>query len=176
MKHVHRFKARVLKRPDLPGGSALETQSQSPSVALPGSVENPAEKNGLSKLAESKPASDLSGSTSFPVDIVAIHGLNGDAFSTWTHKPTGILWLRDLLPGYLLGCRVYTYGYPSKIFSQSSERVQEYALNLLISLRDIREDSENVLALLLYGNSNLTPKTGKTLCHLHMPQSRWYYL
>ncbi|PNP78173.1 hypothetical protein FNYG_08490 [Fusarium nygamai] len=143
MKHVHRFKARVLKRSDLPGSSALETQSQSASVALPGSAEHPAEKNGLFKLAESKPASDLSGSTSFPVDIVAVHGLNGDAFSTWTHKPTGILWLRDLLPSYLPGCRVYTYGYPSKIFSQSSERVQEYALNLLISLRDIREDSEN---------------------------------
>ncbi|KAG4253672.1 hypothetical protein FPRO03_07632 [Fusarium proliferatum] len=143
MKHVHRFKARVLKRSDLPSGSALETQSQSASVALPGSAEHPAEKNGLFKLAESKPASDLSGSTSFPVDIVAVHGLNGDAFSTWTHKPTGILWLRDLLPSYLPGCRVYTYGYPSKIFSQSSERVQEYALNLLISLRDICEDSEN---------------------------------
>ncbi|KAF4336802.1 hypothetical protein FBEOM_9336 [Fusarium beomiforme] len=143
MKHVKRFKARVLKRPDSPGSSALESRSQSLSSALPGPAEPSIEKRGLFKLAESKAAPDSLESTSYPVDIVAVHGLNGDAFSTWTHKLTGILWLKDLLPNFLPGCRVYTYGYPSKIFSQSSERVQEYALNLLISVRDIYEDTEH---------------------------------
>ncbi|KAF1924628.1 uncharacterized protein M421DRAFT_36145, partial [Didymella exigua CBS 183.55] len=44
------------------------------------------------------------------VDIVAIHGLNGDAYTTWQHE-NGTLWLRDLLPNDLPGSRVFTYGY-----------------------------------------------------------------
>ncbi|PTB38647.1 hypothetical protein M441DRAFT_145727 [Trichoderma asperellum CBS 433.97] len=103
------------------------------------STEQSIEKHGLFKLAEGKP--DPSGSSNYPVDIIAVHGLNGDAFSTWRHHQDGTLWLRDLLPKFLPGCRVYTYGYPSKIFSQSSARVEEYARDLLISLRDNREDS-----------------------------------
>ncbi|KAK0709354.1 hypothetical protein B0T26DRAFT_623891, partial [Lasiosphaeria miniovina] len=54
----------------------------------------------------------------YPVDIIDIHGLNGHPFNTWTHE-NGTLWLRDLLPGHLPGCRVYTYGYPSDVFSKS---------------------------------------------------------
>jgi hypothetical protein len=39
------------------------------------------------------------------VDIVALHGLNGDAYNTWTHE-NGKLWLRDFLAQQLLGWRV----------------------------------------------------------------------
>lgn len=89
------------------------------------------------KLADEKP--DPSGSNNYSVDIIAVHGLNGDASSTWRHNPDGTLWLRDLIPEFLPGRRVYTYGYPSKIFSQSSAVVQEYARDLFISIRDIQE-------------------------------------
>lgn len=88
----------------------------------------------------------------YPVDIIAVHGLNGDAFTTWTH-PNGKMWIRDFLPGFLPGCRVYTYGYPSKIFfNPSLSRVQEYARGLLSSVRDLQDDSEQVFihVLLLY--------------------------
>ncbi|KAF4459721.1 ankyrin repeat-containing [Fusarium albosuccineum] len=153
MKHVRRFKTRVLGRSASPAGPVLENpslsvntpepESQSSSVGPTEPTEPPKEKRGLFKLADSKP--DPSGPRNYPVDIIAVHGLNGDAFSTWRHQPDGTMWLRDLLPESLPGCRVYTYGYPSKIFSQSSARVQEYARNLLISLRDIREVSDTVL-------------------------------
>ncbi|KAM5521100.1 ankyrin repeat protein [Fusarium oxysporum f. sp. phaseoli] len=148
MRHIHRFKTRVLKRSASParpvpedpalGKNTPEPDSQSSRVSTEPNEPHKG-KHGLFKLADSKP--DPKGSQNHPVDIIAVHGLNGDAFSTWRHQPDGTLWLRDLLPKSLPGCRVYTYGYPSKIFSQSSARVQEYARNLLISLRDIREDS-----------------------------------
>ncbi|KAK2778956.1 ankyrin repeat protein [Colletotrichum kahawae] len=72
---------------------------------------------------------------SYPVDIIAVHGLNGDAFTTWTHS-NGTLWLRDLLPKALPGCRVYTYGYPSQIvFNASYASIQEYSRGLLTTLK-----------------------------------------
>lgn len=105
----------------------------------------------------------------FPVDIVAIHGLNGNAVSTWRHQPDGTVWLRDLLPDFLPGCRVYTYGYPSKIWSQSSERIQEYALNLLVALRDVREDLNAVIHLVHSFNSGLTHFLEQTIHHIRVP-------
>lgn len=75
----------------------------------------------------------------FPVDIIAVHGLSGDAYSTWTH-PNGTLWLRDLLPDFLPGCRVYTYGYPSQAaFTRSYADVSAYARRLLDSIRGLSE-------------------------------------
>ncbi|KAI1504195.1 hypothetical protein F5X99DRAFT_372815 [Biscogniauxia marginata] len=82
------------------------------------------------------------GRDQYPVDIIAVHGLNGDAFTTWTH-PNGKMWIRDLLPDFLPGCRVYTYGYPSKVFCSSSfSRVQEYSKGLLSSVRDLYDDPD----------------------------------
>lgn len=77
------------------------------------------------------------------VDIVAIHGLNGDALSTWEHD-NGTLWLRDLLPQAVPGARVFTYGYPSQLFfSKSMASLRDYAQRLLSSL--MKFASDNVL-------------------------------
>lgn len=71
------------------------------------------------------------GDTTSGLDIVAIHGLNGDFGSTWTHS-NGTFWLRDLLPQAMPGCRVFSYGYPSQIaFSRSVASIRDYALSLL---------------------------------------------
>jgi ankyrin repeat domain-containing protein 50 len=87
---------------------------------------------------------DDSGAEQYPVDIIAVHGLNGDAYKTWTHE-NGVLWLRDLLPGLLPGCQVFTYGYPSQVaFSTSFARVQDYARQLLSSLRDVQEERKEL--------------------------------
>lgn len=48
------------------------------------------------------------------VDIIAVHGLNGNANKTWTH-PNGKLWLKDFLPTALPGARIFTYGYDAKV-------------------------------------------------------------
>lgn len=101
------------------------------------------ELHGLMLLAGalSTPPDD-SGAEQYPVDIIAVHGLNGDAYRTWTHD-NGVLWLRDLLPGLLPGCRVFTYGYPSQVaFSTSFSRVQDYARQLLSSVRDVHEEAK----------------------------------
>lgn len=137
---LQRFKAKVFRRPASPGRS----ESASISTHTTESTESRTEKHGLFKLAESQP--DPSEPETYPVDIIAVHGLNGDAYTTWTHPLTGTLWLRDFLPNFLPGCRVYTYGYPSKLFCELSRgRVQEFARGLLASVRDHLEDSTTVL-------------------------------
>ncbi|EAQ91929.1 hypothetical protein CHGG_00164 [Chaetomium globosum CBS 148.51] len=44
----------------------------------------PLERLGLIKLADTTPGPD--GGEQYPVDIVAVHGLNGDSYTTWTHQ------------------------------------------------------------------------------------------
>ncbi len=51
----------------------------------------------------------------FTVDIIAIHGITGDAFSTWQWED-GTLWLRDFLSYDLPGARIFSYGYDAKVF------------------------------------------------------------
>src|SRR5947207_901591 len=81
--------------------------------------------------------------TRFHVDVIAMHGLNGDCERTWTHKPSGTFWLRDLLPHDLPGARIYSYAYDSRIFGKSVMNVNDFARNLLAVI--VRErDSEEV--------------------------------
>lgn len=79
---------------------------------------------------------------SFNVDIVAIHGLDGDIRSTWTHK-NGTFWLKDLLLGSMPGARVFSYGYPSEtFFSRSVAGIRDFAVYLLNAIEDrLREDA-----------------------------------
>ncbi|KAK2005460.1 ankyrin [Colletotrichum eremochloae] len=102
---------------------------------------------------------------SYPVDIVAIHGLNGDAFTTWTH-PNGTLWIKDLLPQFLPGCRVFTYGYPSQlVFNSSFARVQEYARVLLSSLRNVQEDDARPVIFLCHSLGGIVCKQALVFAH-----------
>jgi len=74
------------------------------------------------------------------VDIVAVHGLNGNAYTSWEHE-NGNLWLRDLLPGTIPGARVFTYGYPAQLFfSNSTAGLRDYSQRLLSSLNDVRDE------------------------------------
>ncbi|KAK7409152.1 hypothetical protein QQX98_008645 [Neonectria punicea] len=141
---LRRFKPKVLRRQASPGRSESVSEGASESTSgraqTTTSAKPRAEKQGLFKLAESQP--DPSEPESYPVDIIAVHGLNGDAYSTWKHSVTGALWLRDFLPNFLPGCRVYTYGYPSELFCELSHgRVQEFGRGLLASVRHHLEDS-----------------------------------
>ena len=102
-------------------------------LALDSSI--PSERLGLIKLADSTPGPD--GSEQYPVDIIAVHGLNGDSYSTWRHQNES-LWLKDFLPNSIPGCRVFTYGYPSQVFSSSIAEVKGYAQRLLGEIKDIQ--------------------------------------
>ncbi|KAK2863661.1 hypothetical protein FQN49_004117 [Arthroderma sp. PD_2] len=74
-------------------------------------------------------------------DVVAVHGLNGHAFDTWTHKKTGVMWLNDLLPKELPNARIMTYGYCAKFDDFTAHQdIRTIAENLLQQLSGIRQD------------------------------------
>jgi alpha-beta hydrolase superfamily lysophospholipase len=67
--------------------------------------------------------------------IVAIHGVGGHAFKTWTDND-GHLWLRDSLPAHVPKAGVLTYGYDSAVlFGKSKMRIHDFAVDLLSRLR-----------------------------------------
>jgi hypothetical protein len=73
-------------------------------------------------------------------DIVAVHGLNGGPFTTWTHENEKI-WLRDFLPTSLPTSRVFTFGYSSEIaFTRSRNALDDFARSLLNGLRRVRRE------------------------------------
>ncbi|KAF3764686.1 ankyrin [Cryphonectria parasitica EP155] len=97
------------------------------------------EKHGLFRLHPKRYRPD-----SCSVDIVAIHGLGGSAFDTWTdHKSEHHhLWLRDSLPSYIPEARVMTYGYDSSyVFSNSLMGINDFAKDLLTRLCIERRDA-----------------------------------
>jgi hypothetical protein len=70
------------------------------------------------------------------VDIVAVHGLNGNYTDTWTDEKVGVNWLRDCLapktyPGHRsvpLFARVMTFSYNSGIqFSKLVSDISDFA-------------------------------------------------
>ena len=65
--------------------------------------------------------------------IVAVHGLGGHMYKTWTHD-NGCLWLRDCLPRDFSGCHISTFGYDSGVFSKSISHVEEFARQLLVAV------------------------------------------
>ncbi|KAI9747577.1 MAG: hypothetical protein M4579_007436, partial [Chaenotheca gracillima] len=80
--------------------------------------------------------------STYQVDIVAVHGLGGGAFKTWTDKK-GNIWLRDLLIEDLPGARVFTFGYNSAFFfSRETGTLREYARALLEAIRSERTSAE----------------------------------
>lgn len=96
------------------------------------------EEPGLIQLNNNETAEDEGHAETYEVDIVAIHGLNGTPFGTWTHE-NKTFWLKDLLAKDVRGARIFTYKYPSHVlFSKSKATTEEYAKSLLVNLKDNR--------------------------------------
>ena len=84
--------------------------------------------------------------TSTSVDVIAVHGLQGHPFATWTHDD-GNLWLKDDLPGDVPSARILSFGYDSNIaFSRSVVTVEDIASQLLNDLYNEREKDEAIAA------------------------------
>ena len=106
----------------------------------------PKDRHGLIPLypiPNSAPANDnVSTSECYPVDIVAIHGLSGDAYTTWEDPSSGKLWLRDFLPSILPGCRVFSFAYPADVFSGAFAGIDQFAKRLLLDIVNIQQKTK----------------------------------
>lgn len=97
-------------------------------------------KYGLFRLevpTTDSPADDAHVDTN-SIDIIAVHGLNGTAYGTWTHE-NGHFWLEDLAKDFP-GARIFTYGYPSEVcFTQGTGNIDTFSRSLLEALKRERK-------------------------------------
>ena len=113
-----------------------DTQQPTHMVASSSTAPERTEKYGLFPLSLPKtPSSDTT------VDIVAVHGITGDAYNTWTEGEK--LWLRDFLPKDFPGARVFSFGYPAEVcFSLGTGKLDTFARSLLEGLKRERRREE----------------------------------
>lgn len=119
-------------------------------------IEPPPNKLGLFQLY---PASEQEGNNA-SIDIVAVHGLGGDPFGTWTAQD-GTIWIRDLLstlPSYQ-NARILTFGYNATAFLRPFKKATKggvftFAETLLIDLDDHRlSAAEKTRPIMFIGHS-----------------------
>ncbi|KIM97100.1 hypothetical protein OIDMADRAFT_32133 [Oidiodendron maius Zn] len=76
---------------------------------------------------------------SIAIDLVAVHGLGGHAFNTWTHPDSGTFWIRDLLQDRLPPIRPIVFGYNAKRVKHNAELdFADVATQLLAGLCRLR--------------------------------------
>ncbi|KAH7091508.1 hypothetical protein FB567DRAFT_490488 [Paraphoma chrysanthemicola] len=148
-----RKRLRKLKRKELASDKPPPQQASSQAPAPP--IVRP-RLYGLFPLHKDEPTTDSDEAVG--VDIVAIHGLNGDAFTTWQHE-NGTIWLRDLLPNTFPGSRVFTYGYPSELFwSSSVATLRDYSRNLLTAIAAVSEGKQRPIIFVCHSLGGLVCK------------------
>ncbi|RAO69814.1 uncharacterized protein BHQ10_005826 [Talaromyces amestolkiae] len=87
-------------------------------------------------------------------DIVAVHGLGGDSFRTWTEESTKELWLRTFLHKDIENVRIMTFGYNANILrNKAAGNTYSFAENLLAALRRKRPGEAKRRPLILLGHS-----------------------
>jgi hypothetical protein len=75
----------------------------------------------------------------YPIDVVAVHGITGDAYHTWTHSNNKRLWLRDFLNDDLPGARIFSYGYDASVFfTLNKGGLEDFAQTLLGHIKQTR--------------------------------------
>ncbi|KAE9369693.1 hypothetical protein N431DRAFT_547106 [Stipitochalara longipes BDJ] len=123
---------------DALSASALSLKSDEPSTQGPATQHpRPTEKIGLFELGNGKHDGAKT------IDVVAVHGLQGDSHKTWTHE-NGTMWLESILPDKLPYARIMTFGYNSTIaFSSSAAKLEDKSIELINRLTMKRSSGEN---------------------------------
>ena len=100
--------------------------------------------------------------------MIAIHGLNGDPYRTWTHENKS-LWLAEFLPRSLPGARVYSFGYDSAVFfSRSKSDVGDFARSLLSEIvltRDLDKDKHRPIVFVCHSMGGIVLKKSLVIAH-----------
>ena len=99
----------------------------------------------LRQLSRSTPGSRPVPPSNIYSSIVAVHGLGGHPYGTWTEETSGKMWLRDFLPSQVPYTRIMSYGYDSLVaFSKSELELGDVAADLLNRL-DGERDTPKVI-------------------------------
>lgn len=85
-------------------------------------------------------------------DVVAVTGLAGHAFGSWSHDRTHN-WLRDYLPKDMPELRVMTWGYQSKLEGESRQDLETHARDFAGKLRALWESTNYDRPTILIGHS-----------------------
>jgi hypothetical protein len=121
-----------------PQAGPVEVEQSLPPAQLPELANDP-DRIGL-RLLPLLPLEPVTGAASYGVDVIAVHGLGGDFYKTWTwprdkSRKQDVFWLSQLLPRDLPGARVFSFGYASEwAFSKSVAGIRDYARQLLQAL------------------------------------------
>ncbi|RJE21192.1 hypothetical protein PHISCL_06468 [Aspergillus sclerotialis] len=116
-------------------------------------------------------------------DIVAVHGLDENGTTAWTHPETQCFWLRDLLSSDIPDARILTFDYKADVTSffgsTSADRILHISQTLLEELnadRELEDCTERPIIFLCHGLGGIIVKkalaiaatsTSAKLAHLH---------
>lgn len=124
-------------------GTKVKSTLASSSVPAPSNTVPP-KTHDLIQLNRDYPPPEDNEET-YPLDIVAVHGINGDAYNTWMHD-NETMWLQDFLPTEFPGSRVFTFGYDADVFfSLGTGNLKQFAGTLLEKLKSERLGKESCL-------------------------------
>ncbi|TGO66355.1 hypothetical protein BOTNAR_0063g00370 [Botryotinia narcissicola] len=119
------------------------------------------------------------------VDIVAVHGLNGDSVKTWTSKTNNKFWLgdADMLPLAMKQSRILTFRYNAAVTAlfgkTSADRILHHAQTLIAELvadRQINDAEHRPIIFICHSLGGIIVKralvysfsrTSKAVEHLH---------
>ncbi|KAF9873583.1 LipA and NB-ARC domain-containing protein [Colletotrichum karsti] len=109
-------------------------------------VPSSAEKGSINKQVTRYGISAVFTHPGAKVDVVLVHGLNGDPEQTWTAR-NGVFWPADLLPQSLkdVNANILVYGYNADVYSTKSDRspssnfIYQHARNLVTDLTFYRK-------------------------------------
>jgi hypothetical protein len=143
-------------------------------------VDDTAEKYGLFLIHPTNPApTNGEDRLGYALDIVAVHGITGSAYDTWTHN-NGTFWLKDLIPEEFPGARVFSYAYPADIFCTfATGTIRSFARSLLEGLKGERRSKDVCPLFICYRNpllQNTSTETNTLVssCDSHIPRSSIY--
>lgn len=135
------------------GSSGKKSEKQSgrtQRASIPESAQSSGteERFGLFELWPGTPPGEAS-KVETVMDIVAVHGLGGHAYETWTEGRR--LWLRDFLPESIPDARVFSFGYNSAVaFGGTASKIDDFATSLLERLLQKRRQYKDHIRPIIF--------------------------